>query len=516
MSQRYENGADHRASSSREDTGKIWTNPLEAGSSKLPTRPIDPSPSHSKRSYSPDRGERSSKRKSPGRDDNGRRTEGYSQPSKRRSRSPEERSGYRYSSKPEPGIYDSPPTKTRDLSGSSWVSDQGHHNGGRDRREERNDGGYHGSSSASSRSRHEPAPRRDDWELTSRYEDRHNLEHRRSRMEAWRPEKMDTMYERGHNGDRRDGPRDRDTDRSRDHHLDYSSRSSRSNHDDGSRKQRHRSRTRSPATRRPEAEEGEIDEWPNPLHEGLPASSEREVFRLNATVSTLPPPQPEEASHSGSPSVHRPIKIKQRPTNRGPHVNVQADTSLTSSTGLESGRNTARSHHSDRDAHPPPPPPAQNRTVTPPPPTAGLTVPPPPVDRPPTPPPDPSRITPKSTHTSKSNPLSPTFSASSSQPRNRTLEITKSQAKYDGHGDRADGKTSVPHAPNRNLLNPNTRPTTPAAKLGTPGGRDAPTTKVFLRPNAEDEMKNLHKSFFGTTTLAAYDLGDKLGEGTFG
>jgi hypothetical protein len=100
-------------------------------------------------------------------------------------------------------------------------------------------------------------------------------------------------------------------------------------------------------------------------------------------------------------------------------------------------------------------------------------------------------------------------------PTNKALDATKSQGKYDAHGDRADGMTSVPHAPNRNLLNPTTRPTTPAAKAEPTPSQES-SSKLFLRPTADEEMRDLNKSFVGTTTLAAYDLGDKLGEGTFG
>lgn len=97
------------------------------------------------------------------------------------------------------------------------------------------------------------------------------------------------------------------------------------------------------------------------------------------------------------------------------------------------------------------------------------------------------------------------------------LETAKveAQGKYDEHGDRIDGQASVPHAPNRNLLNPNTRPSTPAAKTGSSASHDT-GTRLFSRPTAEEELRNLNKAFVGTTTLAAYDLGDKLGEGTFG
>jgi len=97
----------------------------------------------------------------------------------------------------------------------------------------------------------------------------------------------------------------------------------------------------------------------------------------------------------------------------------------------------------------------------------------------------------------------------------KVLDATKAEGKYDAHGDRVDGQASVPHAPNRNLLNPTTRPGTPAAKTEVVASQEN-GLKSFSRPTAEEELRNLSKSFVGTTTLAAYDLGDKLGEGTFG
>lgn len=92
--------------------------------------------------------------------------------------------------------------------------------------------------------------------------------------------------------------------------------------------------------------------------------------------------------------------------------------------------------------------------------------------------------------------------------------LASTRPKYDEYGDRADGKKSIPHAPNRNLLQPPTRVSTPVAK-GDPLAHEH-TAKPFKRPTATDELERLHKTFFGTTTLEAYDVGVKLGEGTFG
>jgi hypothetical protein len=95
------------------------------------------------------------------------------------------------------------------------------------------------------------------------------------------------------------------------------------------------------------------------------------------------------------------------------------------------------------------------------------------------------------------------------------VELAKSEGKYDAHGDRQDGKKSVPHAPNRNLLIPPTRVATPVV-VKSEGHAYQQTPKPFRRPTDADELSRLHRTFFGTTTLAAYDLGVKLGEGTFG
>ena len=505
-----------RYSSPHESSGKTWKNPLdEAGPST--SRPssghVETSPSNSKRNSSPNRSERSSKRQALDKEENGRQNgrnmEGHSESAKRRSRSPEPRYGDRYQSRSWEDMPSQRNNFQRHSTGNAYVP-KGQYSGGRDRREGRNDT-YDERSSGSHRSRHDP-----------RRDEKPGLPYGGSGRDSWRAEEPRSPVQYGREFDR--DRRDRDSERQREHRRESQSHSSRSRREEGSRSHRHRSRSRSPPPdeRRPEpeTEEGEIADvpWPDTNREDLPHSSDRLSFA--APMST--PGQPSEAaSELGSASGHRPIKIKNRPTKQGSDNNLAA-TARALSTGSGAGGDTTYSRHSDNGLPsvppPPPPPPADDRPMTPSPP--GLSAPPPPADKPPTPPAESSLVTPEYTNTSKSNPLSPSHSASSSQPPkgpvNRTLDIAKSQAKYDEHGDRTDGKASVPHAPNRNLLNPNTRPTTPAAKFDTPGPRDLPASKLFLRPNAEEELEILHKSFAGTTTLAAYDLGDKLGEGTFG
>jgi hypothetical protein len=244
-----------------------------------------------------------------------------------------------------------------------------------------------------------------------------------------------------------------------------------------------RERTRTYSSRRrtptPDEEEGEI--------------AEEEPTATQVGNDSLEGRQP-SVSENGS---YQPIKIKNRPTKRISDINI-----------LES---------STRPASPPPPPPEKQTR----PPTPSIPAPPPPSDRPPTPPtiltpPPPSERPPTPPPNDDRRPVVPGAS-SSYQPRavHKALDITKAEGKYDAHGDRTDGQASVPHAPNRNLLNPTTRPSTPAAKTEAPTPQD-PGSKLFTRPTAEEELRNLNKTFVGTTTLAAYDLGDKLGEGTFG
>lgn len=271
------------------------------------------------------------------------------------------------------------------------------------------------------------------------------------------------------------------------------------------RRTRSRSRSRSPRRRKPEAEEGEIaeDEVPEP-------KAIHTLSQEPRTTGTSTLPANRQPSDSGS--SYQPIKIKNRPTKRASEVSV----STTISTDQPVNGNNKSVDHDPTIPPPPPPPPADDRPPTPPdlpptpPPPSSRPPTPPPPKRPPTPSPEPLRDTARSTPTGPSSSSQP-----SRAPHNRASDLTKSQAKYDEHGDRIDGKTSAPHAPDRNLLNPITRPSTPAVKGDATPRADTPS-KMFRLPTLAQEMDSLGKSFFGTTTLAAYDLGDKLGEGTFG
>lgn len=57
-----------------------------------------------------------------------------------------------------------------------------------------------------------------------------------------------------------------------------------------------------------------------------------------------------------------------------------------------------------------------------------------------------------------------------------------------------------------------TRSSTPAGQHSQNHGGP----KLFRFPTAVEEKESLGRQFIGTTTLAAYDIGSKLGEGTFG
>ena len=92
--------------------------------------------------------------------------------------------------------------------------------------------------------------------------------------------------------------------------------------------------------------------------------------------------------------------------------------------------------------------------------------------------------------------------APAAKPANRKVQDLQ------GHGDHA-----TPHAPNRDLLNPSTRAATPQGER--PVKVEVPP-KLFTRRTADEELTALGKQFFGTNGLEAYDLGTKLGEGTFG
>lgn len=350
------------------------------------------------------------------------------------------------------------------------------------------DNGYH--SSGGSRVRDDRTHNGSSWDdpRSSRYGDYYHSSYRRSgdrrdydsySRSSGAPRPRDDHYEPGAWDDEREERR-------------YTPRSPQ-----GERRHRRRTpsptRIRSPTRRIEDTEDGEIaeheEEEVQPVQMGL-----RGPIRTGSTTA----PSSQQASENGS--SYQPIKIKNRPTKRSSDVSIPVLKDESTNGTTRSGTPTPSM------PPPPPPPPTDDRPPTPP----ELPTPPPPSDKPPTPPSDATR------ETTESTPTVPSSSAVPARPpQNRVLELTKSQAKYDEHGDRVDGRTSAPHAPNRNLLNPTTRPSTPAAKGDATPKTDTPS-KTFRIPTAAQEMDSLQKTFFGTTTLAAYDLGDKLGEGTFG
>ncbi|ORY27484.1 kinase-like domain-containing protein [Naematelia encephala] len=182
-----------------------------------------------------------------------------------------------------------------------------------------------------------------------------------------------------------------------------------------------------------------------------------------------PPPLSESQTSDHS---YRPIKIKNRPTR-------------TASTS-----ESTRPH----SPSPPPPPPPEDDAFPPPP-----------------PPGSPPRSVPETL-----NPYTPVDPITPDPPKllNRAIETAKSQAKLEEP--RSNGNIPVPPAPNRNLLEPPTRTSTPIPTVKSElRNVDAPP-QVRRQLSREEELERLGKSFDGTSRLDAYDVGVKLGEGTFG
>jgi len=65
------------------------------------------------------------------------------------------------------------------------------------------------------------------------------------------------------------------------------------------------------------------------------------------------------------------------------------------------------------------------------------------------------------------------------------------------------------------MINPPTRAPTPLPRTESMTSIDV-CPRHYKRPTLEEEEKTFGRVFKGTTTLTAYDLGAKLGEGTFG
>ncbi|WVQ94722.1 hypothetical protein IAU59_001802 [Kwoniella sp. CBS 9459] len=224
---------------------------------------------------------------------------------------------------------------------------------------------------------------------------------------------------------------------------------------------------------------------------------------ISSTTKSPPPPSIEEPMGSREVSAP-PRRILNRPTQRS----ASTQTPLLPDEPLPPPPPPEETAPPRPSASPPPPP------DTPPPPPLSAIIPdlpppPPPTDTPP-PPPDtvindfkPPLSPPTTEPPALQNPYQP--------PVNKALEATKSASMPEA----SPNQPPVPHAPNRNLLDPPTRVSSPAIKAENPYEITKPSTKFRQRTIAE-EMQKLEKTFEGTATLAAYDLGAKLGEGTFG
>ncbi|OCF58122.1 CMGC/CDK/CDK9 protein kinase [Kwoniella mangroviensis CBS 10435] len=177
-----------------------------------------------------------------------------------------------------------------------------------------------------------------------------------------------------------------------------------------------------------------------------------------------------------------PIRILNRPT----HTQRSTDEESTPSVPTPPTNNSL--------PPPSPPPPVDENGVAPP----VASPPPPPPDSPP-PPPEPPTV---------DVPLQAETTASPSKSRPLVAKAEQTANPY--------APKPIPHAPNRNLLDPPTRAATPTAKKELNTNDSHADSQRFRSLTAEEELKKLGKTFEGTTTLAAYDLGAKLGEGTFG
>ncbi|OCF42389.1 CMGC/CDK protein kinase [Kwoniella heveanensis CBS 569] len=252
--------------------------------------------------------------------------------------------------------------------------------------------------------------------------------------------------------------------------------------------------------------------WANGSTSGYQREKQTDKDRAKSPIKLAKrkSPSPSSIEHSKISSQDEvpapPRRILNRPTQRS----TSAQTPLVPEDALRPAPLAPDETAPPRASPPPPPPPD-----TPPPPPVSANVsdvppPPPPAETPPPPPAS-------GTDTFKPPASPPTSSSSTLQnpyevAANKTLEMTKSVSKLEASPNQT---SSVPHAPNRNLLDPPTRVCSPAIKAENPYELPKPSTK-FRQMTTTEEMKKLEKTFEGTATLAAYDLGAKLGEGTFG
>ena len=334
-----------------------------------------------------------------------------------------------------------------------------------------------------------PVPRHSDARDKSHPRREERYDH--SRMQTWDSRRSDDHHRRDEVGrgheDQRSQRRDRDErdrrydndgdDRRRNGHLRSPPRSPRS----GGHHQ-HRSPRKECIQ---QVEDGEIESPVDELKQDTTLKDGKRPRSPDIAPASSSPQQP--------PTGRKPIKLK-RPTRFHPQPETPDSSAVP-----------------DVPASPPlpPPPPPPDNTPPPRPPTPSLSV--------------------EDTDTSVQTPYGPSSSdtqsrnglkveASSLVPKlvNRTLEATKSRSRFDDQkaDSRVEQTVPVPEAPNRNVLQPSTRPSTPVGIVETVQIDNLP--KSYRRPTLEQEFSRLHKEFKGTTTLSAYDIGSKLGEGTFG
>jgi hypothetical protein len=289
---------------------------------------------------------------------------------------------------------------------------------------------------------------------------------------ARREDRYDDQYEGSPRRDERSRERDRDRDRNRDRDRD-SSRIENAEQGESTERLGERGRAtgqkQSPRGRSREYRQVKTeDSWSPEKRAASKGNSDRQIGELSAlrplTPNGSPPPAPRSDEQGEGEKTKRTIKNRER--NRpGPRNALPV-----------------RPPHNT----PPPPPPDD--------------APPPPGTPPIEPPKD---TTPLDLYGDLEQALDV------DRPVDSALARTKISAQFESHPDR-----SIPHAPNRNLLQPTTRVSTPA-RLVPVSPYEVPSMS-FRRPTEEEELRTMKRRFFGTTTLAAYDIGSKLGEGTFG
>ncbi|WVR04002.1 hypothetical protein IAU60_001001 [Kwoniella sp. DSM 27419] len=289
--------------------------------------------------------------------------------------------------------------------------------------------------------------------------------------------------------------RERDRDRERDREREWEERHGRPTYRD------HRARDREDASY--------SSAWGNynSRRDDMPSSNDRTNGTDRYKASSRSPPRKHERERERLTSPKR----DNAPRKSG-HM---AENGLGPSTGIHPNSQILNPYaRPPRTPPPPPPPPPSDLPPPPPPPTSASTrviaTPSPPPDTPP-PPPEPS--VPDNLPPSPPAPSAAVEMVAESNSSISSGALPKASAIHPT----SPKPPSVPHAPNRNLLEPPTRVATPVdRKRDNPYAPPQRGGKRFRQWSAQDELEKLHKSFVGTATLAAYDLGAKLGEGTFG